>query len=340
VTTWDPAAHDALSRLIYGAMPVHLIAAAAEFSIADHLADGAKSSAELAAVARANPDALHRVLRALAQLGVLTMLNDGRFALAPLGEYLRSDAPRSLRATARAMGADFNVLPGLALEHTLRTGETASEHVFGMKRFEYMAAHPERASIFNELMTGMSVTGSAAVVAAYDCDFFDTIVDVGGGNGTLIAEILKANSRPQGIIFDLPHCRTGALEYLAAAGVESRCDFIGGDFFESVPAGADAYFLKWIIHDWNDERSVAILQTCRRAMVPTSRLIIVERLLPSANESAPEAIFGDITMLVNTGGRERSEADYRALLEAADLRLTRVVATSTTYHVLEAVPVS
>ena len=173
-------------------------------------------------------------------------------------------------------------------------------------------------------MTTTTAGVSAAVVAAYDWNSFDTIMDVGGGNGTLVAAILQASTRPRGIVFDLPHCQVGAEEYLSSAGVDSRCAFVGGDFFESILAGADGYLLKWIIHDYDDARSISILKACRRAMSPTSKLLLVEQLLPRGNESAPEVIFFDVMMLLNTGGRERTEAEYRALLAAADLRLTQV----------------
>ncbi|MBA2446882.1 MAG: methyltransferase, partial [Chloroflexi bacterium] len=336
--TPDATTRETLRQLITGFRASDLIAAAAELGLADLLADGPRSSAELAERAGADPDALHRVLRALAQLGVFAMLDDGRFALTPLGEPLRSDVPGSLRPLARFWGIDSQRRPWLSLPHTIRTGQTAFDHIYGVSWIEYLAAHPDVAAIFNAGMTGLTAAVTDAVVAAYDFSPFGTIVDVGGGNGTLMAAILAAHPGPRGIVFDLPHARDGALERLSAAGPAARCEFVGGDFFESVPTGADAYLLKWIIHDWDDQRSVAILRACRRAMAPGSKLLIVERLLPPGNEPAPDVVLGDILMLVHTGGRERTAAEYRALLEAADLRLARTVATSTPFSVLEAVP--
>ena len=338
MTATDAASAETLRQLITGFRATHLIAVAAELGLADLLADGPRSSTELAERAGANLDALHRVLRALAQLGVFAMLDDSRFTLTTLGQHLRTDVPGSLHAIARFWGIESNQRPWLGLAHTARTGETAFDQIFGMTWSEYLAAHPDVAAIFNDGMTGFTAQVTAAVVAGYDFRSLGTIVDVGGGNGTLVAAILRAHPELRGVIFDLPHSRDSALQHLTAAGLAGRCEFIGGDFFESVPAGADAYLLKWVIHDWDDQRSVAILRTCRRAMAPGSKLLLVERLLPPANEQAPDVVLGDVTMLVYTGGRERTEAEYRALLEAADLRLTRTVATTTPYSVLEAVP--
>jgi len=228
--------------------------------------------------------------------------------------------------------------PFFDVVHTLSTGEPAFEHLFGMKLFEYLARHPEEASIFNDGMQGLTVQASSGVAAAYDFGSFGTLVDIGGGNGTLMITVLHAYPEPSGIIFDLAHARDGALEQIAAAGLTDRCTFVEGDFFKSFPTGADAYCLKWILHDWDDQDCITILRTCRRAMTSRSKLLVVERLIPTGNEASPEAIFGDINMLVLTGGRERTEAEFQALLEAADLRFVRTVPTATEFSVLEAIP--
>jgi len=334
----DTSTREGLYQLIMGFRATDLIAAAAELRLADGLADRPRSSLELAERVAAQPGALERVLRALAELGIVARLEDGRYGLTPSGQYLRTDAPGSLHPTARFWGLEYNRRPWLHLSHTLRTGETALDHVFGTSWIEYLADHPEEAAIFNDGMTSLTSQVSAAVPAGYDFGSCRSVVDVGGGNGHLLAAILQAYPDLSGILLDLPHCRDGALQYLATAGLADRCAFVGGDFFSTVPAGADAYLLKWIIHDWDDSRSIAILRTCRRAMAPGSRLLIVERLIPAGNEPAPDAVFGDVAMLVHTGGRERAEAEYGALLAAADLCLARTVATTTPYSVLEAVP--
>jgi hypothetical protein len=334
----DTSTREALYQLITGFRATDLIAAAAELRLADGLADRPRSTRELAERVGAHPDALARVLRALTYLRIVVMLDDECFGLTPLGQHLCTDAPGSLHSTARFWGLEYNRRPWLNLSHTLRTGETALDHVFGMNWVGYLAAHPDVAAIFNDGMTSLTSQVSAALLAGYDFGSCGTIVDIGGGNGHLLAAILQAYPDLHGILLDLPHCRDSALQYLATAGLAGRCDFVGGDFFTRVPAGADAYLLKWIIHDWDDSHSIAILRTCRRAMAPDSRLLIIERLIPPRNELALDAVFGDVAMLVHTGGRERTEAEYRALLEAADLRLVQTVATDTPYSVLEAVP--
>jgi hypothetical protein len=336
LSTADANTRAALYQLIMGFRSTDLIAAAAELRLADGLADRPRSSRELAERVAAHPDALERLLRALAHLGIVAMLEDECFGLTPVGQYLRTGARGSLHPTAHFWGLEYNRRPWLHLLHTLRTGETAFDHIFGTNWIEYLAAHPDVATTFNEGMTGLTRDVTAAVLAEYDFGACRSIVDIGGGNGHLLVGILQACPDLSGVVFDLPHCRDGALQYLATAGVVGRCEFLGGDFFTMVPAGADTYLLKWVIHDWDDSRSIAILRTCRRAMGPGSRLLIIERLLPPTNELAPDAVFGDVAMLVHTGGRERTEAEYGALLEAADLFLARTIATNTPYSVLEA----
>ena len=316
------SARETLRQLIMGFQPPRLIGVAARFGLADLLANGPRSSVELA------------------ELGVFAMLDDHSFALTPLGTYLRTDVPDSLHAAALLWSDEFMQRPWLALPHTVRTGETAFDYVFGMNLFEYLTAHPETAEVFNNGMTGQFAQVTAAVVGSYDFSLLRGIVDVGGGNGTMIAAILQAHPESRGVIFDLPHCRESALRSLAADGLADRGDFVGGDFFEAVPAGADAYLLRNILHDWDDLRSVAILRTCRHAMAPGSKLLLIERLLAAGNEPRPDVVFADLNMLVGTGGRERTEAEYRALLREADLSLVRIIPTPSAFSVVEAEPVT
>jgi hypothetical protein len=316
-----------------------LIATAVEFRLADHLADGAKTSAELAEMCGAHPETLHRVLRALVRIEILQQIDDGRFALAPLGEPLRGDVPDSLYRMARLWGTDLFKLTWMRLPHSVRTGQSAQEHLYGLRQFDYLATQPEIAAIFNDGMLAGTLTVGAAVVDAYDFAGVRTIVDVGGGSGALAASVLRAYPAMRGIVFDLPFCQEGAVEYLAAAGVSDRCEFVGGDFFERVPTGADAYLLKFILHDWEDERCAQILQTCRASVPPEAKLLLVESVLAPDGGPLTDAVFGDVTMIVHTGGRERNEADYAALLEAAGFRLNRIVPTRVAQSVIEAVPV-
>ncbi len=316
-----------------------LVATAAEFRLADHLADGPRSSAELATLCGAHPETLHRVLRALVRIEVLEQTHDGRFALGPLGEPLRSDVPDSLYRMARLWGTDLFKLTWMRLPHSVRTGQSAQEHLYGLRQFDYLATQPAVAAIFNDGMLAGTLSVAAAVVDAYDFAGVETIVDVGGGSGALAATVLQSYPAARGIVFDLPFCQEGAIDYLTSAGVSDRCQFAGGDFFERVPTGADAYLLKFILHDWEDARCAQILQTCRASVTPQAKLLLVESVLPPDGGPLTDAVFGDVTMIVHTGGRERTEAEYAALLQAAGFRLQRIVPTRAAQSVLEAVPV-
>jgi hypothetical protein len=339
-TSPDSAAARARLREMITAFRVSdLVATAAEFRLADHLADGPKSSSELARACGVHPETLHRVLRALARIEILQQTDDGRFALAPLGEPLRSDQPESLYRMARLWGSDLFKLTWMRLPHSVRTGQSAQEHLYGLRQFDYLATQPEVAAIFNDGMLAGTLTVGAAVVDAYDFTGVRAIVDVGGGSGALAATVLRAYPAMRGIVFDLPFCQEGAVEYLASAGVANRCAFVGGDFFESVPTGADTYLLKFILHDWEDERCARILQSCRASVAPGAKLLVVESVLPPDGGPLTDAVFGDVTMIVHTGGRERTQAEYAALLLGAGFRLTRVVPTRVAQNVIEAVPV-
>jgi len=332
------SAHETMNQLIMGFRATHLLGVVARFGLADRLASGPRSSSELAALAGAHPEALHRVLRALAQLGVVAMLDDQSFVLTPLGTCLRTDVPGSLHAVALLRSGEYMQRPYLALEHTVRTGETAFDHAFGMNSFEYLTAHPDTAATFNNVMTAVLTRVTTSVVTSYDFRPFRTIIDVGGGNGSMTAAILQAYPELRGVVFDLPHSRESALQTLAVHGLTDRCEFVGGSFFEAVPTGVDAYLLRYILHDWDDARSVAILRTCRRAMAPDSLLLIIESLIPDHDQPNQDVVLSDVHMMILTGGRERTEDEYRALLEAADLRLVRAVPTPSGFSLLEAVP--
>jgi precorrin-6B methylase 2 len=226
------------------------------------------------------------------------------------------------------------------LMHSLRTGEPAFSHVFGMDRFAYMAQHPDEAATFDAAMAGFTRQIAIAVAASYDFSPFRRIVDVGGGSGALVAGILQANPALTGVLFDLPHVAERAKASIAALGLADRCAVVGGDFFKGVPEGGDAYLLKHVIHDWNDVRAAEILQSCRRAMGSAARLLIIEGVFPpriDQSEASRGAAANDVNMLVCTGGRQRSEAEFRALYEAAGLKLTRIVPTEARVGVIEGV---
>jgi hypothetical protein len=323
-----------LIQMISGGLVTQLVHVAAELRIADLLADGPKSSDELARAVGAHPRALYRVLRALASLGLFAETTDGRFELTPLAEPLQAGAPESLRALA-IMWGDTLWAPYGQLLHSVRTGEVAFQHVYGAGLFEYLRRHPQAAENFNEGMTNLTRPHAAAVLAAYDFTGIMTLVDVGGGNGTLMAAILNAYPAMRGVLFEQSAVLDSARQTFEREGVLPRCALVAGDFFQEVPQGYDAYVLKDIIHDWEDERALVILENCRRAMRDDSKLLLVERAVPAGNAPAAGKLI-DVTMLTITGGCERTEAEYRDLLARAGLRLSRVVPTPSEMVVVEA----
>jgi hypothetical protein len=320
-----------LGRMIAGYNTTQLIYVAARLGLADLLAEGPRPSEELARTVGANAAALRRLLRALVEIGVLLEGEDGRFSLTPLGEHLRQAAPGSLWAAAICAGDTFYRAWGDLLE-SVRTGETAFERVFGAPMFDYLGRQPELGEIFGRYMTGVSADIAAAVAATHDFSPFRTIVDVGGGHGTLLAAILKANPHAAGILFDLAPVVASARRTLEAQGVSDRCEPVAGDFFEAVPEGGDAYLLKWILHDWDDEQAIRILRNCRRAMGEEARLLIIETVMPERMTQGSAGACLDMHMLALTGGWERTESEYRALLARAGLQLSRVVPTAPSAH--------
>jgi precorrin-6B methylase 2 len=334
----------ALQGLINGFMASQVVQVAANLGIADLLADGAKTAETLASEVEAHAPSLHRLLRALASLGVLEEIAPARFALTAMGAQLRTAIPGSLRNRALLFCGDRSWRSWGELLHSVRTGESQMQHLYGMGSFEYLAEHPQQAEIFNEAMAEGTRLVSRALVAACDFSRFHTLVDVGGGNGTLIAAILAAAPKLRGIVFDRPSGNAGAPRQLKGAGVAERCEVVAGDFFRAVPPGADAYILKSIIHDWDDERSTAILKNCRKAISAGGKLLLVERVMPvrvEASQSHRQMAMVDIHMLVLAGGRERTEAEYQALFAAAGFELARIVPLPETAgtSLVEAVPV-
>lgn len=317
-----------ISRLVY---------AAAKLGLADHLAAGPRSAAELAGPTRTHAPSLHRLMRALASLGVLTERDAQRFALTPLGEALKAGAPGSARATLLTFGSPWFVAAFEQIMHSLETGATGFEKTMGMPVFEYLGQHPDEASLFSETMVGFHGAEPAAVAEAYDFSAFKTVVDVGGATGNMLVAILSRHAGPRGVLFDRPHVVRDAPALLRERGVEQRVTIEAGDFFKTVPAGGDAYLLSHVIHDWSEEQCLTILGHCRKAMKPDGRLLIVEMVLPVGDTPHPGKVL-DMVMLVLPGGQERTEAEYAPLLKKAGFRLTRVVPTQSAVSVVEAVP--
>jgi hypothetical protein len=325
-------------RMIFGFMVSQAIHVAAKLGVADLLKDGPKGCDELARATATHAPSLYRVLRALASAGVFTETAPGVFGLTRLGETLRSDVAGSMRAMSVFMGDQCNWQAWGDILHSVKTGETAFEHVFGMGFFQHLEHHPEAARVFSEAMTSGSEPFNAAVTAAYDFSSINQLVDVGGGHGSFISSILKAYPKMKGMLFDVPHVGEGARCRLRAEGVAERCAVVAGDFLESIPEGADAYLMKHIIHDWDESSAIGILRNCRRAMRQDAKLLLVEEVLPCGDTPAIGKLV-DLEMLLMPGGRERTEAEYRQLLEAAGFRLTSITPTRCPLSVIEAAPV-
>ena len=324
-----------LLRLVNGFRVTQTIYAGVELGIPDLLAEGERTADDLADASGADPPTLYRLLRALASLGIVHEGDERRFSLTDLGRPLRSDVPGSLRGWVRLQGRDHLWRSWGNLANAVREGQNSFRMVHGTDIWEWRAEHADESAIFDEAMRSMTIGANASILDAYDFGQFGTIVDVAGGNGTLIAALLAAHPASRGILFDQEHVVSGAEPILRAAGVLDRCEIVAGSFFESVPEGADAYVLKWIIHDWEDEESVAILRTCRAAMGTDAVVLLIERDLGRPNED-PVAKLADLNMLVMPGGRERTLDEYAALFGAADLRLVAAHPTTSGYLVIEA----
>jgi hypothetical protein len=314
------------------------VALAAELGIADLLDDGPRDSDEIARATSTHRGSLYRLLRLLSTFGIFSEVEPGRFAPTPLSELLRSGTPGSLRRWVRMVGLPVWGPTFAEAMHSVRTGEPAFKRAMGVEFFDYLSAHPRDGEIFNEAMTAFGQGVAAAVVHAYNFDGQQTIVDVGGGHGTLMTAVLQSDPRLTGILFDQPHVIEGARRALTSNGVADRCRVVGGDFFaDSLPAGYDAYVLSWIIHDWDRERAVAILKNCRRAMNQTGRLLLIEAVIPGPDEPHPGKIM-DFVMLLGLGGQERTEQQYADLLREAGFALSKVVPTASPMSVIEGLP--
>jgi hypothetical protein len=313
---------------------------AAQLSLPDHLADGPKSAEELAGPTGTHAPSLYRFRRALTSVGLLKEDEARRFSLTPLGEPLKKGVPGSVRAPILLMGNQLLTRAGDNLIYSIRTGKPGFEEAFGMPFFDWLASHPEseEASLFSEVMVSYHGAEPLAVALAYDFSHFGTIVDVGGATGNLLTTILGRYPEPRGILFDLPHVVRDAPTLIHARGLADRISVEAGSFLTSVPGGGDAYLLSHIIHDWSESQSLTILANCRHAMRPDGRLLIIEMVLPSANVPFRGA-RADIGLMVLNGGQERTEKEYREMLDKAGFRLTRVVPTDTAVSVVEALPV-
>jgi hypothetical protein len=310
--------------------------AAAKLGLVDQLASGPKSAAELAGPMQVHAPSLHRLMRTLASLGLLTEGTEQRFGLTDLGAALRTGAPGSARPTILMFGSSWSQSSLDHIIYSVQTGKTGFEKAQGVPLFEYLAQQPDEASLFSETMVGFHSEEPPAVAAAYDFSTFKIIVDVGGATGNMLGAVLGSHSGPRGILFDRPHVVRDAPALLDASGVSDRVTIEPGNFFESVPAGADAYILSHILHDWGENQCLTILSNVRNAIDPTGRLLVVEMVIPPGDTPHPGKML-DMAMLVFTGGQERTAAEYGLLLSKAGFRLTRVVPTDSAASIVEAV---
>jgi len=325
-------------NLIIGYWVSQMIFVAAKLGLADHLKDGPKSAADLARTTRMNADGLQRLLRALASVGVFAERADGRFELTPLAATLDSKAPGSMRAFALMIVEAYNWDSWKELAHSVETGEVGLEKTLGMKVFEYLDRHPDHARVFGESMSNLSAVENPAIVAAYDFSRFQKIIDVGGGHGSLLAAILSANPKLTGILYDNPRVVENARKQPhMTKDVAARMEIVGGDFFEKVPSGADAHVMKYIMHDWNEERAVKILSNCKKAIAKNGRLLIVDTVIPPGNDPHWGKLL-DLNMMVLTGGLERTEKQFSELLSKSGFELVRVVPTQCALSIVEAKP--
>ena len=337
--TAGPASTAAMLQLIAGFRISRIVYAAARLGLADLLHESPADSAALASRTASHAPSLHRLMRALASIGILAEDEQHRFSLTALGAVLRSDVPGSLRAWAIFSLGDEHFRAWGELMHSIRTGGVAFDHVFGADVWTYRAAHAEHAEIFDQAMAQLVKGYESSLVAAYPFASIAKLVDVGGGDATLLIAILRANPAMHGILFDLPHVAERSRERINLSGLSQRCEVIGGDAFAAVPAGGDAYLLSRVIHDWDDDRAVAILAACGKAITAAGRVLIVERPTLARAAVSPESrasSLSDLTMLVMNGGRERTEAEYRTLLDRAGLALARTVPIETGASVIEA----
>jgi hypothetical protein len=320
-------------QMLAGKWVSRAISAAADLGIADQLKDGPRTAAELAAACGAREREVYRLLRALASVGIFEERAPRQFAMTPLAEPLRSDVPDSLRNMARFTGMPMTWRAWEPLTDSIRTGKNGMSQIGVPNPFDYLRDHPEESEIFNAAMTDFSRQAADAVVEAYDFGRFRKLVDVAGGHGALLKTILARNPGLSGVLFDMPHVIEGA-----RAGLPATCSAESGDFFKAVPAGGDAYLLKHIIHDWDDEPAAAILRCCRKAIAPDGRLILVEMVIPAGNEPHFGKLL-DLEMLAIPGGLERTEQEFRQLFATAGFELTAVIPTPTPVSVIEGRPV-
>jgi hypothetical protein len=324
-----------LFQMMTGFVVSQAIFVAARLGVADAVSGGPRPVADIARELKADPASLYRLLRTLASVGVFAETSPRTFSLTPMGAMLRRDDSSGMHAAALMIdGVCYG--PFGQLVHSVKTGRPAFDEVFGSPIFDYFTAHPDVGRIFDAAMTGIHGPETPAMIEAYDFTPFKTIVDVGGGNGSLLFEVLRAAPGASGVVFDLPGVIERTNQAIRAAGLGDRCRAEGGSFFDSVTRGGDAYILRHIIHDWDNERCITILRRCREALAPGGKVLVIESVVPPGNDPHPGKML-DMIMLAVPGGVERTAEEFERLFAAAGLRLTRIVPTKSPVSVVEGV---
>ncbi|HEX6223110.1 MAG TPA: methyltransferase [Chryseolinea sp.] len=327
-----------LRELIMGFRNTQLISVAAKLNLAEHLKSGPKTAEELSEITHTNPAGLHRLLRALTSLGIFEEMEDGTFSATTSGALLRDDTPGSLRSMAVLYGAEWLWQAYAELSYSVESGNTAFDFVHGQSFYVYLQQHPAADAVFQKAMSDYSNSEASAIIQAYDFSAARMIIDVGGGHGAFLSSVLKANPHASGVVFDLPSVIEKYLADLTSASRDLKISYVPGDFFNCVPGGGDTYLLKSVLHNWDNKACIEILKNVGKVMTAQHRILVIERVIPSGNEKSEAKLF-DINMLVVTGGRERTQEEYKKLFHAAGFRLTRIISTKSPVSIIEACPV-
>lgn len=336
MNTQSPPPPVQMMQMITGFWTSCCIYAAAKLNIADLLKDKPQTADQLAEATHSDAASLHRILRALSSVGVFKESGQQQYELTPLGTTLQSDVPGSMKAMAIAqLGDHYNAWGNLV--YSIKTGEIAFDNIEGMSVWKYYEMHPDEGVNFMKAMSGLTGAVIQYVLPEYDFSGFKTIVDVGGGNGALLMAVLDRAPHAKGIVFDEEYVVEETKKHIQQKGYNGRCETAGGSFFDFIPGNADAYLMKMVLHDWNDQQCLQILNNCSKAMKPGSKLLVLDAVIPEGNEPHPGK-FMDINMLAMTGGRERTEREFAALFAKAGLKLSRVIPThSPMFSIVEVV---